>query len=103
MNVRVAQPIGEATRGQSAAKGGRRGLEMAAPIPAHPARTLPAIIDDLADAHGDAPALLSDNERLSYRALAGRANRYARWALAQGIAKGDAVCLLMPNRPDYMA
>ena len=22
---------------------------------------------------------------------------------AQGIAKGDAVCLLMPNRPEYMA
>ena len=40
---------------------------------------------------------------LSYRALAARANRYARWALAQGLAKGETVGLLMPNRPDYMA
>jgi len=99
MNLRVA--IGEA--GPSAAKAWLRALEMTAPIAAHPARTLPAIIDDLAEAHGDAPALLSDCETLSYRGLAARANRYARWALAQGLAKGDTVGLLMPNRPDYMA
>ena len=43
------------------------------------------------------------DERLSYRALASRANRYARWARAQGLAKGDVVCLIMPNRPEYMA
>ena len=30
-------------------------------------------------------------------------NRYARWALEQGLGKGDVVCLLMPNRPEYMA
>ena len=30
-------------------------------------------------------------------------NRYAHWARAQDIAKGDVVALLMPNRPDYMA
>ena len=95
MNLRVA--IGEA--GPSPAKAWLRALEMTAPIAAHPARTLPAIIDDLAEAHGDAPALLSDCETLSYRGLAARANRYARWALAQGLAKGDTVGLLMPNRP----
>jgi fatty-acyl-CoA synthase len=99
MNLRVA--VAEA--GPSAAKAWLRALEMTAPIAAHPARTLPAIIDDLADAHGDAPALLSDGESLSYRGLAARANRYARWALAQGLAKGDTIGLLMPNRPDYMA
>ena len=35
--------------------------------------------------------------------LASRANRVARWALAQGIEKGDTVSLLMPNCPDYLA
>ena len=35
--------------------------------------------------------------------LAARANRFARWALDQGLAKGDTVCLMMPNRPEYMA
>jgi fatty-acyl-CoA synthase len=99
MNLRIA--IGEA--GPSAAKAWLRALEMTAPIGAHPARTLPAIIDDLAEAHGDAPALLSDGEALSYRGLAARANRYARWALAQGLVNGETVGLLMPNRPEYMA
>jgi fatty-acyl-CoA synthase len=103
MNVRVAGSIGEPVRGQSAAKAWLRALEMTAPIAGNPAHTLPAIIDELADTHGDAPALLSDHETLSYRALAARANRYARWALAQNLAKGETVCLLMPNRPDYLA
>jgi fatty-acyl-CoA synthase len=52
---------------------------------------------------GDAPALLSDKESLTYSALAQRANQYARWALDHGLAKGDAVCLLMTNRPEYFA
>ncbi len=30
------------------------------------------------------------------------ANRYSRWALER-LAKGDVVCLLMPNRPEYIA
>src|SRR5262249_21721904 len=33
----------------------------------------------------------------------GRANRYARWALQQNVAKGDVICLLMPNCPEYLA
>jgi fatty-acyl-CoA synthase len=61
------------------------------------------VIEELATQFGDAPALLSDGECLSYRGLADRSNRYARWALDHGLAKGDAVCLLMPNRPEYMA
>src|SRR5204862_2384488 len=52
---------------------------------------------------GDAPALLSAGERLTYRALAARATRYARWAIEQRLVKGEAVCLLMPNRPEYLA
>ena len=42
-------------------------------------------------------------ESLTYRQLDARANRYARWALAQGLGKGDAICLMMPNRPEYVA
>ena len=102
MNVHVTDQKRDPA-GRSPAKAWLRALEMTAPIAANPTRTLPAIIDALADIHGDAPALLSDHETLSYRALAARTNRYARWALAQGVAKGDTVGLLMPNRPDYMA
>jgi fatty-acyl-CoA synthase len=102
MNVHVGAPLGERA-GRSPAKAWLRALEATAPIAANPTRTLPVIIEELGARHGDAPALIGERATLSYRALAARANRYARWALAQGIGKGDTVCLMMPNRPDYMA
>jgi fatty-acyl-CoA synthase len=84
-------------------KGALRTLRMTTPIARHPTRVFPVIVDELADRYGDAPALLSDRETFTYRQLAARANQYARWSLAQGIQKGDTVCLMMPNRPEYMA
>jgi fatty-acyl-CoA synthase len=80
-----------------------RALETAARLTADPARPLGAVIDDLAERFADAPALLSDRESFSYRELAERARRYARWALAQGLGPGDVVALMMPNRPEYLA
>jgi len=88
---------------RSASREWLRALELTAPIASHPLRTFPVVIEELADTFGEAPALLSDSERLTYSALAERSNQYARWALDQGLAKGEAVCLLMPNRPEYMA
>jgi len=84
-------------------KGAVRALKMTTPIAKNPTRVFPAVVEELAQKFGDAPALLSDRERLSYRELGERANRYARWALAHGVAKGDSVGLLMPNRPEFMA
>src|SRR5262249_9157611 len=49
------------------------------------------------------PALSSRQRSLSYRELAEAAHRHARWGLAQGLAPGDVVCLLMPNCPEYLA
>jgi fatty-acyl-CoA synthase len=80
-----------------------RALELTAPIPHNPHRILSTVIEEVAARMGDAPALLSDRETLTYRALTQRANQYARWALDQGLAKGDVVCLLMTNRPEYFA
>src|SRR5579862_1896153 len=90
-------------RSRSPAKAWLRALELTAPIPSHPGRIFPGVIEEVAEEFAEAPALLSDFECLSYRALAERSHRYARWALAQGLAKGDTVCLMMPNRPEYMA
>jgi fatty-acyl-CoA synthase len=64
---------------------------------------LSTVIGELAERFGATPALVSNAECLTYRALRERSNRYARWALDQGLGKGEAVCLLMPNRPEYMA
>ncbi len=67
-----------------------------------PTVTLPALLDVLAETHGARMALTGEGQELSYRALAARANQIARWAVAQGFAKGEVVALLMPNCPDYV-
>jgi fatty-acyl-CoA synthase len=87
----------------SAAKAWARALESTATITRHPDRLLPAVIEERATLLGNAPALLSERECFTYRALVDRSNQYARWALDQGLAKGDVVCLMMRNRPEYMA
>src|SRR5689334_22422177 len=80
-----------------------RALELTATIRANPARTLPVVIQELADKFCDAPALLSDRETWTYRQLAEQMNRYSRWAIAQDVAPGEVVALLMPNWPEYLA
>ena len=87
----------------SPAKAWLRALELTAPLTRDPFRTLPVLIQEAAALHGEAPALLSKQETFSYRTLAARANKYARWALEHRIEKGDVVCLLMANRPEYFA
>jgi fatty-acyl-CoA synthase len=87
----------------SAAKAWLRALELTAPIARNPARLLPTVIAELAASGGAQPALLSDRESFTYRELADRTQQFARWALEAGIGKGDVVCLLMKNRPEYMA
>src|SRR6266700_3241181 len=84
-------------------RGALRALRMTTPIAKNPTRVFPIVVEELAEKFGDAPALLSVSERLTYRELGARSNRYAHWALAQGLGKGETVCLLMPNRPEYMA
>src|SRR5262249_18765748 len=83
----------------TAFRGALPAFAMPTPIARHPTRTFPQVVSELADKFGDAPALLSDREQMSYRELAERSNRYARWALQQDLRKGETVCLLMPGRP----
>jgi fatty-acyl-CoA synthase len=80
-----------------------RALEATAPIAGNPQRILPDVIEELAQTRGVSLALISARESLTYRSLTERANRYGRWALGQNLAKGETVCLMMPNRPEYMA
>ena len=87
----------------SAAKAWLKAIELTSRIEPNPQRLFADIVDDWAARQGDRPALMSDGESLTYRALAGRINRYARWALAAGIKRGDTVALIMPTRPDYVA
>jgi fatty-acyl-CoA synthase len=85
------------------ARSWRRALELTAPIPRHPDVTFPVVIERAAATFGDAPALLSEQQTLTYRQLAARIDHYARWALSRQLAPGDVVGLMMPNCPDYLA
>jgi fatty-acyl-CoA synthase len=88
---------------ETASRDWLRALEATATIARHPQRTLLNAIEDIARDSGDADALISTRGTLTYRALTERANRYARWALSQNLGKGETVCLMMPNRPEYFA
>ena len=87
----------------SAAKSWLKAIELTSRIEADPLRLFADVVEDWAERQPDRPALISDAATFSYRMLAGRINRYARWALSAGIEAGDTVCLIMPSRPDYIA
>jgi fatty-acyl-CoA synthase len=80
-----------------------RALEATARIARDPARTLPVVIAEGAQRFGDAPAILSDERSYSHVQLAARCQRYARWGLQRGLARGEVVGLLMENSPEYLA
>jgi fatty-acyl-CoA synthase len=86
----------------SPAKAWLRALELTVPIARNRERLLSTVIEELAAQLGDTPALLSDRECLTYRQLSQRINQYARWALDQGLCKGEVVGLLMANQPEYI-
>jgi fatty-acyl-CoA synthase len=106
MNAGVIEHSTETLPGRgkpSAAKAWLKAIELTSRIETNPQALFADVVEDWAKRQPDRAALISDRETLSYRALAARINRYARWALAAGITPGDAVCLLMPSRPEYVA
>jgi fatty-acyl-CoA synthase len=90
-------------RKPSAAKSWLKAIELTSGIEADPRRLFADLIEDWSERQPDCPGLISETETFSYRTLAERINRYARWALSAGIKAGDTVCLLMPSQPDYIA
>ena len=96
----MIQPV--TSKDNSASKAWLRALELTSRIEDVPTRTFPAMVEELGARFGEAPALIGPQETLSHAGLAARANKIARWALAQGIGKGDTVCLLMPNCPELI-
>src|SRR5579864_3864199 len=87
----------------SAAKAWLKAIELTSRIEANPRRLFADVVEDRAASQPDRPALVSDSDIFTYRALAARINQYARWARAVGIGYGDTVCLMMPSCADYLA
>jgi fatty-acyl-CoA synthase len=94
---------GDAPRRPSTARTWLQAIELTSRIEAEPHRLFADIVDEWAQRRPGSPALLSQCESLGYGQLTDRINRYARWARELGIRRGSTVCLLMPNRPDYIA
>jgi fatty-acyl-CoA synthase len=106
MSAGVIEPSAEhrQRRGKpSAAKSWLKAIELTSRIEADPRRLFADAVEEWALLQPDHPGLISETETFSYRTLAERINRYARWARSAGIEAGDTVCLLMPSRPEYLA
>ncbi len=101
--VETASPARIDRGAASALRDWVRALEATAPIAGNPQRILLSVIEELSQRRPEAAALISERETFTYRALVERSHRYARWALDQNLAKGETVCLMMPNRPNYVA
>ena len=99
------EPASDPARGRSpsALDAWIRALERTATLARAPHGTFPALIGQLADRFESAPALRDPSTTLSYRALAERINRYARWARSEHLVPGETVCLLMENCAEYLA
>ncbi len=80
-----------------------RALSKVSKVARTPNRTYPQVVRELARAHGDKVAIISEHERLTFAEYDRRGDQYARWAMAKGVRKGDTVALMMPNRPEYLA
>jgi len=65
-------------------------------------RTTADILEKWADKSPDNIALYFEDRQITYRQFNETANRYARWALDQGVRRGETVALMMDNRPEYL-
>jgi fatty-acyl-CoA synthase len=102
-SILLAENVARPDRPPTPARAWMRALEATARAGEDAKRTLPVVIGELGLRFGEKPALLSDRETMSFVGLARRMNRYSRWAIAEGVERGATVCLLMPNRPEYLA
>jgi fatty-acyl-CoA synthase len=87
----------------SPAKSWARALELTAPIASQPRRILPRAIDEVTRGAAEHPALICADATLTYSDLSKRSNQYARWALDNGITRGDVIGLVMSSGPEYLA
>jgi len=65
-------------------------------------RTTADILEEWVRKTPEAPAILFEDRVVTWKDLDQGAARYARWAMDRGIGKGDAVAILMENRPEYI-
>jgi len=65
-------------------------------------RTVPALLDELAQRHPDREALVGGAERYTWCSLQDRVAAFAKGLYALGVRKGTHVAILMGNRPEWV-
>ena len=83
--------------------GALRALRMTTHIAKNPTRIFPNVLEELVRKYGDAPALLSTREKFTYRTCSSAPTGIRAGRCSRISQTGDTVCLLMPNRPEFMA
>jgi len=64
--------------------------------------TVPRLVEDAAQRHGSAEALVDGELRLTYAQLAQEVDRYARGFVAAGVGPGERAALWAPNCAEWM-
>ena len=72
-------------------------------IESKPENIVPMQIAAFARETPDAIAIYYEDEKISYKELIDRSNKYAQWFLKNNLAKGDVVALMMENRPEFLS
>jgi amino acid adenylation domain-containing protein len=65
--------------------------------------TLAELFERQASRTPDAPAVVAEDSRLTYRELDCAANRIAHWLISQGVGSEDVVAILLPRSADLLA
>ena len=66
-------------------------------------RTLPEMLDAVADAYPDRPFVITGQGSVSYEGLADWSTRIARGLVERGVGAGDRVALFLPNSAEMIA
>ncbi len=72
------------------------------PVANDPTMTAADLVEKWARETPDKEALVFGNRSYTYAEYNAEGDKYAHWALAQGLGKDDVVALLMENRPEYL-
>ena len=72
------------------------------PVEMPRSRTVPALLDEMAERHPGAEFVVGGGRRLRYPEFRAEARRFARGLHALGVRRGDKVAILMGNRPEWL-
>ena len=64
--------------------------------------TVADIMEEQVDKSPDSIAIEFEEKKYTYRQMDDEANQIANWAISKGYKTGDAISLLMENKPEYI-